>query len=142
MKRSYLCLYLTSHCLISLIIEYVFIYPFPKKYQIYNYVYECESRTVKYQFSTDAQMKMTKEVKSQSCLYVSRKYCDFCVNLLILMLILCIPITQFLAFFVTYSVPSITRMFQLVGIDDHEIMSVVSSGTIASMVSCNKFNFY
>ena len=32
-------------------------------------------------------------------------------------------------------------MFQLVVIDDHEIMSVVSSGTIASMVSCNMFKF-
>jgi len=86
-------------------------------YQIYNHVYECESRTVPYQFSVDAQMKMTKEVKSQSCLY-------------------------FLAFFVTYSVPSLTRMLQLVGIDDHEIMSVVSGGTIASMGLWNALIYF
>lgn len=45
--------------------------------QIYSHVYTVESRTRRYQFSVDEQMKLTKEVKSQSILYVSQKFSDF-----------------------------------------------------------------
>ena len=42
--------------------------------QIYSHIYTVESRTSRYQFSADEQMKLTKKVKNQSILYVSTKY--------------------------------------------------------------------
>ena len=40
-------------------------------FQVYNHVYVTESRTAKYQIGEDEKMKMTKQVKNQSLLYVS-----------------------------------------------------------------------
>lgn len=41
-------------------------------FRVYNHVYTTESRTARYKIGADKELKMAKEVKSQSILYVSR----------------------------------------------------------------------